>query len=256
MKHGITESMLTRDRPILLGGVAVITLLSWLYLIRMAAGAAGMESHAAHMHAESPAFWLTFAMWSIMMVAMMLPAASPFVLCFAATHRQRKSESLPYVSTGIFLAGYFSVWTAFSAFTALLQQVLHRMALLSPAMTATSWTFAGGLLVAAGVYQWTPLKDSCLHHCRSPLGFLLGDWHDGPWGALRMGAEHGIFCVGCCWALMLLPFAAGVMSILWMAALTVFILIEKVIPGGEIVGRVAGALLVLSGGALILSALL
>jgi predicted metal-binding membrane protein len=255
MRHGITESILSRDRPILLGGVAAISLLSWLYLARMAADAGETQSHSAHMHDAAPGFWLMFVMWTVMMVAMMLPAASPFVLCFAAMHRQRKDASLPYVSTAIFLAGYFSVWTAFSAVAASLQQVLHRMALLSPAMTATSWAFAGGLLVAAGIYQWTPLKDSCLHHCRSPLGFLLGDWHDGPWGALRMGAEHGIFCLGCCWALMLLPFAAGVMNLIWMAALTAFILIEKVIPGGEVVGRIAGALLFVCGGVLILSAL-
>jgi predicted metal-binding membrane protein len=190
-----------------------------------------------------------------MMVAMMLPSASPFVLCFAAVHRRRKSESLPYVPTGVFLGGYLAIWTAFSALAATAQLALHRMALLSSAMTATSSVFAGSLLVAAGVYQWTPLKNSCIRHCRSPLGFLLSDWHDGRWGAMRMGAEHGIFCLGCCWVLMLLPFAAGVMSLLWMAALTAFILIEKMIPGGDRVGRIAGALLAVGGGGLIFSAL-
>ncbi len=255
MPRTITESILGRDRLVLLGGVAALSLLSWLYLVRMAAGATGTHAHAGHAHAVVPAFGLAFGMWAVMMVAMMLPSVSPFVLCFAAVHRQRKSRNLPYVSAGVFLGGYFAVWTAFSALAALLQQGLHRMALLSPAMTATNPVFAGGLLMAAGIYQWMPIKNSCMRHCRSPLGFLLCDWHDGAWGALRMGAEHGIFCLGCCWVLMLLPFAAGVMNILWMAALTVFILIEKVVPGGDRVGRIAGIALAVGGGFLIFSAL-
>ncbi len=253
MPRRITGMILHRDRSILLGGVAAISLLSWVYLYRMTAGAEGMHTHAAH--AGAPTFGFAFAMWAVMMVAMMLPSVSPFVLCFAAVQRQRRSESLPYVSSGIFLGGYFAVWIAFSALAALAQLALHRTALLSSTLTATSSLFAGGLLVAAGVYQWTPLKNSCMRHCRSPLGFLLGDWRDGSWGALRMGAEHGIFCLGCCWVLMLLPFAAGVMSMLWMATLTVFILMEKTIPGGEWMSRLAGLVLVIGGSGLILSAL-
>jgi len=255
MPRRLTEAILRRDRPILLAGIAALSLLSWVCLYRMTAGADGTHAHTAHAHAGAPTFGLAFAMWTVMMVAMMLPSVSPFVLCFAAVHRQRKSENLPHVSTGIFLGGYFTVWIAFSAFAALVQLALHRMALLSSTLTATSSLFAGGLLVAAGVYQWTPLKNSCIRHCRSPLGFLLGDWRDGSWGALRMGAEHGIFCLGCCWFLMLLPFAAGVMSLLWMAVLTGFILIEKTIPGGDRACRVAGVVLVIGGVVLILSAL-
>jgi len=139
----------------------------------------------------------------------------------------------------VFLAGYFAMWTAFSAIAALVQQALHH--------DATSPVLAGGILVAAGVYQWTPFKDACLRHCRSPLSFLLSDWREGSLGAFRMGIDHGLFCLGCCWLLMALPFAAGVMNLMWMAAITAFILVEKAAPGGQWFGRIGGAALAVAG---------
>jgi predicted metal-binding membrane protein len=193
-------------------------------------------------------------MWTVMMIAMMLPAASPFVLAFATVQRKRTNDQV-YGPVSIFLMGYFFIWTAFSGLTALAQQALRGAALLSPTLTSTSAIFAGGLLVAAGIYQWTPLKNACLLHCRSALGFVLAEWREGAWGAFLMGVEHGIFCLGCCWALMALPFAAGVMNLFWMAAITVFILIEKAAPAGEWVGRVAGGALIAWGGWMITAAI-
>ena len=228
---------LNRDRIILLAGSAVITVVAWLYIVRMAAG---------HSHASMDAGAL-FAMWAVMMVAMMLPSTLPFVLVFRAEQVHRQARHASMTPVGFFVAGYFAVWIVFSAACAALQQVLHQQSLLSPMMSAATPLFAGAILVAAGVYQWTPMKNACLRHCRSPLTFLLSDWREGAAGAFRMGAGHGLFCVGCCWMLMLLPFAAGVMNLLWMTGITVLLLLEKAAPGGEWTARVCGALLALAG---------
>lgn len=233
------------DRAVFVLGAAVITALAWFYLFRVA----GMNvSASGDMSMQAPfSLTATFLMWTVMMIAMMLPSALPFVFAFGFEHRVRRARGLPYVPAGIFLAGYFVIWTAFSAVAALVQELLHRAALLSPLMTATSSVFAGGILVAAGVYQWTPYKDACLVHCRTPLLFLLSDWREGRFGAFRMGVDHGLFCLGCCWLLMLLPFVAGVMNLAWMAAITIFVLIEKAAPGGRWFGRIGGATMVGAG---------
>jgi predicted metal-binding membrane protein len=228
---------INRDRMIFLAGAAGISAVAWLYLARMARG---------HMHGSAD-FGIAFVMWTIMMIAMMLPSALPFVWAFGGEHRRRQEHNLPYVSAAVFLAGYFALWTAFSAFAAALQQALHDTAMLSARMSAASSVFAGAILLAAGIYQWTPFKEACLRHCRSPLSFLLSDWREGSWGAFRMGVDHGLFCLGCCWLLMLLPFAGGVMNLAWMAAITGFILIEKAVPGGPWFGKVAGAALAFAG---------
>jgi predicted metal-binding membrane protein len=232
-----------RDRVILLSGSGLITAVSWWYMIRMAAG---------HHHAAMDLTTL-FVMWTVMMVAMMLPSTLPFVFAFSAEQRLRRARRAPVVPSAIFVAGCFTLWTAFSAVCALLQQFLHSEALLSPAMAATSSVLAGALLIAAGAYQWTPLKDACLRHCRSPFTLLLSGWRDGATGAFRMGASHGLFCIGCCWMLMLLPFAAGVMNLLWMAGLTVFLMVEKAAPGGDWIGRACGAVLALAGAYVLLT---
>ncbi|MGH9716559.1 MAG: DUF2182 domain-containing protein [Candidatus Acidiferrales bacterium] len=233
------------DRAIFVAGAVAVTGLAWFYMFHVASGMS-MSGAPGRSHASFN-FTATFLMWTVMMFAMMLPSALPFVFAFGFEHRNRRARKLPYVPAGIFLAGYFAIWTAFSMFAALVQDFLHRGAMLSPMMTATSSVFAGGILVAAGVYQWTPYKDACLRHCRSPLTFLLSDWREGSLGAFRMGIDHGLFCLGCCWLLMALPFAAGVMNLEWMAAITAFVLIEKAAPGGQLFGRIGGATLVGAG---------
>jgi predicted metal-binding membrane protein len=146
-----------------------------------------------------------------------------------------------------FGVGYLMVWVDFSAFAALAQWALHEAALLSPAMVASSSLLAGGILIAAGAYQLTPLKGSCLRRCRTPLGFLVANWRDGAGGALQMGLRHGVYCLGCCWALMCVLFVVGVMNLAWVAALTVFVLVEKIGPAGLVVSRIAGAVMIVAG---------
>jgi predicted metal-binding membrane protein len=185
-------------------------------------------------------------MWAVMMAGMMAPSAAPVFLLYAQT---RSTRSAGATSPAVFLfgSGYLAVWTAFSAAAALAQWALHQAALLSPAMQLVSPRIAGTLLIAAGAYQLAPWKQKCLAHCRSPLGFLMTYWRNGLWGAFQMGFSHGLFCLGCCWALMILLFALGVMNLIWVAALTAFILLEKVGPAGVIAGRLAGAALLIFG---------
>jgi predicted metal-binding membrane protein len=233
--------MIGRERAIFLTGALTITLLAWLDLAR------GSHSH------DSVGFAAPFLMWTVMMIAMMLPSALPFTFAFAAEHDRRRARNLHYVPATMFLAGYFAVWTAFSAVAAEIQLILQRRALLSPTMSFASSLLAGITLIAAGAYQWTPFKNACLRHCRSPLGFLLSDWHEGWLGSFRMGIGHGLFCLGCCWMLMLLPFASGLMSLPWMAGVTVFVLIEKAAPGGEWFARIGGAALAGAGAWIMIS---
>ncbi len=191
-------------------------------------------------------FLLMFAMWAVMMVAMMLPSAAPAVLLYAAI-----SKKLAPGGTGratvFFAGGYLVAWSGFSLGAAALQWGLEQLALLSPMMVSTSTTLGGVLLIVAGIYQWTPAKDACLIRCRAPLQFLSEHWRAGRAGALWMGLIHGLYCIGCCWAIMGLLFVGGVMNLLWVAAIAVFVLIEKAAPFGRATGRIAGVALMLVG---------
>jgi predicted metal-binding membrane protein len=183
-------------------------------------------------------------MWTEMMVAMMIPSAAPMILTFAVVQRKRREQEQPFVPAGIFVLGYLVVWTGFSLAAAVAQWILHGQALLSPMMASTSRVLAGTLLVGAGVFQWTPLKNSCLAHCRTPLGFLMTDWREGRFGALMMGLKHGAYCTGCCWAIMALLFVAGVMNVVWIAVLAALVLAEKLLPKGMWFSKMTGLLLV------------
>ncbi len=256
--------LMARERAPVWVGIAGVTLAAWAYLVHLHRGmtGAGLPDGMGAMAGMAPRlvpwtaadFLATVAMWMGMMVGMMLPAAAPVILLFAAVNRQRRQQGRPAVATGAFLLAYLLVWGGFSVVAALAQWGLHDAALLSPAMAASSPVLGGALLVAAGVYQLTPLKAACLAHCRSPLGFLMTQWREGTRGAFRMGGRHGAYCLGCCWVLMGLLFVTGVMNLVWVAAVTAFVLVEKVAPGGVLIGRVAsigliGAGLVMLGGA-------
>jgi len=251
------EALLRRDRVVVGVALAVLIGTAWLYLVHLALAMGGMATHdmpampgmamLAMQHWSWVEVGALVVMWAVMMVAMMTPAAAPMLLMFATVHRRRAVEGRPAVPTAIFLLGYLAVWAIYSVAAALVQAGLHTAALLSPAMAATSPLFAGGLLVAAGVFQWTPLKRACLAACRSPLSFLMTGWREGRGGAFAMGLRHGLYCLGCCWALMALLFVAGVMNLLWVAVIAVGVLVEKVAPRGELVGRLAGAALVAAG---------
>lgn len=253
MAEGATiEAVLKRDRAIGLAGLVGVSVLAWAYLLalawRMPQHDMAMEMAMPHMQTwGATELLLTWVMWAVMMVAMMTPSAAPMVLMFATINRRRRAQQGPFVATTVFLLGYLLLWGGFSVLATLAQWGLHTAALLSPMLVSTSPILGGVLLLAAGLFQWTPLKSTCLSQCRSPLGFLMTEWREGAWGALLMGLRHGIYCVGCCWVLMALLFVAGVMNLLWVAAIAAFILVEKVLPRGELVGRVAGGVLMLAG---------
>ncbi len=250
------ESLLKRDRLVVIAAVGGITVLAWAYMVHEARAmnltgvccCAGMKMSGPDVNPWSPATLVPlFLMWAQMMVAMMIPSAAPMILMFASVQRKRREQERPFVPTGIFLFGYLVVWTAFSALAAIAQWMLHAKALLSPMMVGTSSVLGGTLLICAGVFQWLPLKNACLAHCRSPMTFLLSDWREGKLGALTIGLKHGAYCAGCCWILMMLLFVAGVMNIWWIAILTIFVLAEKVLPTRWLIGKAAGTLLGLWG---------
>jgi predicted metal-binding membrane protein len=242
-----------RERAVLWGGLGAITALAWLYLARMPmpeSGSGAMADMAAmampHRWTAGDA-WLTFAMWSVMMVAMMTPSASPMIEMYAriAAARDDRLAGAPW----LFAAGYLAAWLAFSAVATGLQFALDRAAMLTGALRVTP--LAGGIiLVIAGIYQLTPLKSACLAHCRSPIGFFMTEWRGGAAGAFAMGARHGLYCMGCCWMLMGILFAAGVMSLPWVAVIAAFVLVEKLLPWGDAIARAGGAALIGSGIAL------
>ena len=249
------EALIRRDRAIAAAGVAALALLAWAYLIRLAGRMEAMDmapvaSAAMPMAAPSGAgpFGLTVLMWVVMMVAMMVPTASPMIVTFATVNRRRAAPGTPPVPTAVFLAGYLAVWSAFSLLAAGAQWGLQRAALLAPTTLEAAPRVGGVLLLAAGVYQFTPLKRVCLARCQSPVGFVLTEWREGPRGAFIMGLRHGAFCVGCCWALMALLFVAGVMNLLWVAALAALVLAEKLVPSERLTSWTAGTLLLAWGG--------
>ena len=243
------------DRAVVSLGLLGVAGLGWLYVVRLGREMADMTMAMPRMTPWGSAdFILTFLMWAVMMVAMMVPSASPMILIFAAINRKRLAAETPLIRTGLFLGGYLLVWAGYSLLAALGQWGLHAAALISPALAVAPW-LGGLLLIAAGAYQFTPLKDACLSRCQSPFGFILTEWREGAAGALVMGLRHGAFCVGCCWVLMALLFVAGVMNLLWVAAIAAFVPLEKVAPFGRVVSRLAGGVLIVWGAWLLAQAL-
>jgi predicted metal-binding membrane protein len=236
-------------------GLAAVAL-SWLYLVAASHDMYGaMDGVSAWMMEGS---WdlrysaLIFAMWFVMMIGMMVPSAAPAILLYAVVLRNSPGADRPTARTYAFAGGYLLAWAGFSIAATLLQWLLAKAALLSPMMVSASPWLGAALLIVAGAYQFTPLKRACLEHCRGAVDFLTQNFRPGIGGALRIGAHHGLYCVGCCWALMLLLFFGGVMSLLWIAAITIFVLLEKLAPPGVQAGRLSGALLIVAGVALLL----
>ncbi len=229
--------------------------MAWAYLFLLASGMEPMGTGGAARTVGGavlePAlrtwtateFAAMFVMWAIMMVAMMVPSAAPMILLHARVQRQADVD-WPGWSTWAFTGGYLTAWTGFSLVATLLQFLLERAALLSPMMVATSRWFGAGVLLAAGLYQLTPLKQACLQHCRSPLAFVTAHWRPGVRGAFAMGLHHGSYCVGCCWFLMALLFVGGIMNLLWIAFIAGFVLLEKLAPAARLVVRTSGVLLI------------
>jgi predicted metal-binding membrane protein len=259
MRDGIMLTKLAQqDRAVVVVCTSAISLLGWAYLLYDEWAMRHMDLVAMAM--PSTGAWgpvdllLIFVMWAVMMVAMMVPSATPTLLIFAMIARNRRTQGRAFVPVWVFLAGYLVLWTAFSLAVTLAQWALHNLSLISPMMVGTSPLLGSVVLIAAGIYQWTPLKTACLKHCRTPLQFLLTYWHDGTAGAFLMGLRHGSYCLGCCWLLMTVLFAVGVMNLAWIAVITVFVLVEKIVPRGFWVAKAAGLVLVGWGGWMALSA--
>jgi predicted metal-binding membrane protein len=243
----VGDSLLTqvvrRDRLVVVGSLAAISLIAWAYLL----AGAGMEMDMTmDMSMVMPMSWtpqyaaVVFVLWWIMMIAIMLPSAAPKILLFATVNRRSREQGNPYVPTGLFASGYLIAWGAFSITATLLHWLLDRAGLMSMDMSSASTWLGALLLVSAGIYQLTPLKYACLRNCRSPLEFVMRYWRPGRAGALRMGIRHGAYCVGCCWVVMGLLFYGGVMNIYWIVGLSVLVLLEKVLPGDRYFGYLSG----------------
>lgn len=228
-----------------------MVIVAWMYLLRSKSTMAGMDMPGMVMPAHYPdgaiGLLLLFIMWTVMMVAMMVPSAAPMLLAYLSVNHRRRINARPLVPVAVFLFGYVVVWTAFSAVATFSQWELHKATLMSAAMVMTSPVVSGALLLAAGIFQWTPLKRACLKGCRSPLSFLMSEWREGRAGAFSMGLRHGFYCVGCCWLLMALLFVVGVMNLIWVAAIAVFVLAEKIFSRGALLSHAAGVILVLAG---------
>ena len=253
-------AVLRRDRAIVLAALLAVTALAWSYVLWLAhamsdmAAMPGMDMGYTGMmspvfgHWSAQHFAILLAMWTVMMIGMMTPSVAPMMLIYAQVAR-RHSGTRPFASTLWFAGGYLLAWTAFSLLATCTQWGLEQVALLSAMMTSTSRLFGGLLLIAAGVYQWLPLKYSCLSRCRAPLSFIIehGGFQPHASGSLRLGVQHGLYCIGCCWALMALLYVGGVMNLLWIAALMVFVLLEKLLPGYRNLARAAGVLAAAAG---------
>jgi predicted metal-binding membrane protein len=272
----LLEAVLRRDRMVIVGSVALVIIGAWVWLVLGAgtgmrsmemsrilwprslgtdggmSGMAGMAPPPGMAPMWTPSYAaVMFAMWWVMMVAMMLPGAAPVLLLFARVNRSERGRGRPYVPTGLFAAGYLAVWGAFSLIATTVQWGLDRLGLLSPMMATTEALLGGVILIAAGLWQLTPVKRICLRHCRTPLSFLMNHWRPGRWGAFRMGLGHGAYCVGCCWFLMALLFVGGIMNLFWVAGLSVFILLEKMTKIGSGLGKAVGGVLSAAGVVLI-----
>ena len=229
-----------KSRVIVIVGIVILSVLAWGYMVYLGWGTSA--NFSANHHATN--FIFIFIMWSVMMVAMMVPSAAPTIIMFDTIIHKKYRNTYRLSPTIFFVTGYLAAWTVYSGFAAIAQIWLQNFALISTTLSKSTPIVSGILLVVAGLFQFSPLKYACLKHCRSPMGFFIIHWQDGYKGALEMGLRSGIYCVGCCWAIMVLMFVAGVMNIFWMAVLAVFILAEKLIPWGRRFSKLSGYFLI------------
>jgi predicted metal-binding membrane protein len=247
------ENILKKDRFIVVGGLFVISILAWLYIIYLYRQMEVMDMDALFFAMPMTPKWaptdfiLMFLMWLVMMIAMMTPSVAPLILLFARVNRQRKEQQSPFVNTSYMFMGYFVVWAAFSLLATVLQWLLQQLSWLNPDMIITNKILGSVILVTAGIFQFTSLKHTCLNFCSSPLDFITRYWREGRKGAIIMGIRNGAYCVGCCWVLMVLLFVSGVMNILWVALIALFVLLEKVSTKSRWISYAAGGLLVIGG---------
>jgi len=253
----VRREPLHREQLAILATLALLTVVAWALTLSQMQGMAGMDSPM-----ESPSgmggmpmdgatgpepgvrLVVYLGMWVSMMAAMMLPAAAPMILMFGTVYRTKRERGGAFVPTWVFVAGYLAVWAGFGAVAWSVSEVGDGISRANPLLRELGPRLAAAAMLAAGAYQLTPLKEQCLSHCRSPLSFVMQHWRPGTGGALRMGAEHGVYCVGCCWALFLLLVIVGLASLPWMGLITLIVLAEKLLPPGRAVTLAVAALLV------------
>jgi predicted metal-binding membrane protein len=250
-------AVLRRDRAIVGACLFALVIAAWAYLLWLAGDMAmeGMDmtgfrmipaGSGLMMPATAPwhsiEFVFVFLMWAFMMIGMMTPSVAPLILIYAGVGRQAAAQQKPFAASAWLAGGYLLAWISFSMVATVAQWSIEREGWLTPAMASASNTFGGLTLIAAGLYQWTPLKNACLRQCQAPLQFIQrhGGFRGDAIGSLALGIRHGIYCVACCWVLMALLFVGGVMNVLWIAAIMIFVLIEKVVPVGGLISRISG----------------
>lgn len=253
MYSSTLEFVLKRDRYILIAGLFLLCGLCWWYVLYLYRQMHPMNMDALFFAMPMTAKWtavdfsLLFVMWLVMMIAMMTPSVAPLILLFALVNRKRRQEQAPFVSAVYFFCGYFLVWAVFSLVATVLQWFLQKLTWLNPEMMVTNKILGSAILICAGWFQFTSLKLRCLQHCRTPIDFIHRHWKDGKSGALQMGVQNGIYCLGCCWILMALLFVAGIMNVLWIALIALFVLLEKILPRYRFISFTAGTLLMIYG---------
>jgi predicted metal-binding membrane protein len=257
MPDAVLETVLRRDRAVVTAALVGLIVLAWAYVLVLAADMdmGGMDMSGFRMipaglglMMPSGAPWqpveflFVFAMWAVMMLGMMTPSAAPIILIYARVARQAVLDRQPFAATSWFAGGYLLAWVGFALAATLAQWAIERLGGLTPGMTAASGVLSGFVLIGAGLYQWTPLKNACLRQCQAPLQFIQrhgGFRADAP-GSFGLGVRHGAYCIGCCWVLMALLFVGGVMNVLWIAVIMIFVLLEKLVPAGRLISRVSG----------------
>jgi len=258
MSDTALESILRRDRYAVMVALVLLTVLAWAYVLWLAkhmdmpdpSSMSGMGAMAPQVRPWAiPDLLFSFTMWSVMMAGMMLPSVAPVILLYVLVGRQAEALQKPLAATGWFAGGYLLAWTGFSLLATLLQAALNQAALLTPELASTNDILGGVILIVAGLYQWTSLKDRCLANCRAPLFFIQrhGGFKRRALPSLGLGLQHGLYCIGCCWALMLLLFVGGVMNIAWIAGIAAVVLLEKIMTDGQNVSRVIGLGLIVGG---------
>ena len=235
------------SKALVVSAVLLLILLSWYYMLF------GMSMNMSPVKTWNLAdLSMLFLMWAIMMVGMMLPSAYPVIMLVEKLNQRRRQQTSTYTSSLFFVLGYLLVWSAYSLVITVVQYALHYSSLLSPMMVSANLYFSAALLIGAGLYQFTDLKKTCIKHCRSPLSMLTLYWREGISGAIALGLRHGQYCLGCCWVLMSLLFATGVMNLKWIFVLSTLVLLEKVIIKKPLLDKILGWLLMLIGGASLL----
>jgi predicted metal-binding membrane protein len=234
-----------RDRFLILFSLAALALIAWVYLVVLGTNTPKIPQG---LHRWMPIdFVLMFLMWAVMMIAMMVPSAMRTVLIYAGISARARSRGQYVAPVSLFVLGYLAIWTLFSFVATVLQWGLEMAALLSPMMISTSSSLGTALLISAGIYQFTPLKKACLRHCQSPAMFMANQQKKGLLGAFQLGVKHGLYCLGCCWVLMGLLFLGGVMNLLWILAISLFVLAEKILPARIYSVQLTGLAMISSG---------